>query len=44
MQAAIRDNLHLLFSMGESVAWLDMMQSFATFVSLAGGPYTRPKV
>lgn len=42
LEDAIRANLHLLFIMGESVALLDMMQSFTTFVGAAGGPYTSP--
>ena len=42
LQEAIRSRLHVIFSVGESVALLDMLGSFATFVSASGAPYARP--
>ena len=40
----IRHNLHVLFRLGESVALVDTMCAFASFVRTAGGPYVRPKM
>lgn len=39
----LRANLHLVFRVGESVALVDTMLAFATFVRSSGG-YCRPKI
>ena len=38
----MRGTLHLLFQLGESIALLDTLHSFATFVHASGGQFSRP--
>ena len=40
----VRAGLHLLFRLGESVALVDVMTSFAVFVRSSGAAYARPKM
>ena len=40
----IQQHVHVLFQLSESVAFLDMMASFATYVRLSGGSFARPTV
>ena len=44
LQDAIRQRLHLIFAVGESVALLDMLRAFTTFVQSSGASYVRPKM
>ena len=45
LQDKIRGNMHILFSIGESVALLDKLQSFAFHVlSTGGAPFARPRM
>ena len=40
----IQQHVHVLFQLSESVAFLDVMSSFATYVRLSGGTFARPVV
>ena len=40
----VRNRLHVVFAVGESIALLDMLVSFTTFVQLSGASYVRPKM
>jgi DNA mismatch repair protein MSH4 len=40
----VRNSMDFLFSVTDSVALLDMIQSFATLIAYTPHPYTRPKI
>lgn len=40
----IQEQVHILFQVCESVAFLDMMASFATFVRMSGDTFVRPRL
>lgn len=42
LQDQVRERLHVIFTVGESVALLDMLASFATYAQASGAPYARP--
>lgn len=44
LEEEVRRRLHVAFTVGESVALLDMLQSFATFTQRSGYAYARPKM